>query len=51
MPGAMEHVEGTVREYLYGTSGDGYFDVEGLQDIFEKWLGKRVSITVEEVDE
>lgn len=52
MPGAMEHVEGTVETLLVDPHApliDLY--VQGLLEILEKFRGKRVSITVEEVDE
>lgn len=45
MPGAMEHVEGEVIEI------SGWVYVDGLDKVLNKFYGKRVSITVEEVEE
>ncbi len=48
MPGRAEHVEGEVRVLR-----DGYArcDVEGLQAILNKFIGTKVSIIIEELDE
>lgn len=52
MPGPLEIVEGRVEPVVDERAPNIliYLDVDGLQEILKKWLGKRVSIMIEEIE-
>lgn len=54
MPGETQIVEGVIRKVRVklGTPMDViYNDVSGLQEALEKWVGRKVSIIIEDVTE